>query len=139
MDTLPSSYATEAMDAERCVELLRCAHVGRVVLSVGCLPIAVPAVVELLEGHVLVASPFAAVRLAAEQGDVVSVQVDGHEPGGAMWFVHVTGSAQPVRCDGPLSHLTAGEHLADSVHRGSSLAAVSTTHLFGERAWFPET
>jgi hypothetical protein len=63
--------------------LLSLATLARVVISVRCLPAALPARICVVDDeHLLVASTEVSVILAARRGDVLSVQIDGLEADG---------------------------------------------------------
>jgi len=126
----------ERLDSSGCERLLSHASLGRVVLSVGCLPAAVPVHVNVALGHVLLGCPPGPVQDAAERGDVVTVEVDGEELDGATWSVLVTGVARVVAGDDPLSDVVRRDRLARSIERGAVLVAVPLTVVSGERtAW----
>ncbi len=129
---------TEELDTAKCERLLAQASLGRVVLSVGCLPAALPVHVDLAEGHVLLGcSPGPAIS-AAEQGDVVSIQVDGEDVDGTTWSVQVTGVARVVGSSDPLSNVVHEGRLERALGRGAVLVAVPLTVLSGERTmWIP--
>lgn len=123
--------ARDRLDDESCRRLLGIAALGRVLLSVDCMPAAVPVRIALAMGHVIVAPAPAPVRDAAVLGHVVTVEVDGEEPDGATWAVLVTGVARIVAQDDPLrSTGAAPQGLADPA---TAMVAVPCTHLVGER------
>jgi len=80
--TSPSpSLSSEPLSRDECLRLLDQADVARVLLSLGALPAALPARIELMEeDHLLISSRENAVLLAARRGDVISVQIDGLDP-----------------------------------------------------------
>jgi len=130
------AFLAERLDSSGCERLLSHASLGRVVLSVGCLPAAVPVHVNVALGHVLLGCPPGPVQDAAERGDVVTVEVDGEELDGATWSVLVTGVARVVAGDDPLSDVVRRDRLARSIERGAVLVAVPLTVVSGERtAW----
>jgi nitroimidazol reductase NimA-like FMN-containing flavoprotein (pyridoxamine 5'-phosphate oxidase superfamily) len=131
-----STYVAERLDDAGCERLLRQASLGRVILSVGCLPAAVPVHVNVAKGHVLLGCPPGPVLDAATRGDVVSIEVDGEELDGATWSVLVTGVARVVTQGDPLSDVMRRDRLARSIERGAVLVAVPLTYVAGERtAW----
>ena len=132
------TYVAERLDGAGSQRLLSQASLGRVVLSVGCLPAAVPVHVNVAMGHVLLGCPPGPVLDAAQRGDVVSIEVDGEELDGATWSVLVTGVARVVTPDDPLNDVVRRERLARAVERGAVLVAVPLTYVTGERtAWAP--
>jgi hypothetical protein len=129
---------TQELDTASCERLLAQASLGRVVLSVGCLPAALPVHVDLAEGHVLLGCTPGPAVAAAEQGDVVSIQVDGEEVNGTTWSVQVTGVARVVGPSDPLFSILHDGRLARALERGAVLVAVPLTVLSGERTmWIP--
>jgi len=129
-------YVAEQLDGPQCGRLLSSASLGRVVLSVGCLPAAVPVHVNVALGHVLLGCPPGPVQDAAERGDVVSIEIDGEELDGATWSVLVTGIARVVAAEDPLHDVVRRDRLARSIERGAVLVAVPLTYVAGERtAW----
>lgn len=129
-------YSADKLDGAGCGRLLEQASLGRVVLSVGCLPAAVPVHVNVARGHVLLGCPPGPVLDAAQRGDVVSVEFDGEELDGATWSVLVTGVARVVAADDPLNDVVRRDRLARTIERGAVLVAVPLTYVTGERtAW----
>ncbi len=114
---------------EECLDLLRRADLARVVISVRCLPAALPARITVIdEGLVLLASAEEAVVVAARRGDVLSIQIDGLEDDGATWSVMGSGIAELPSGEPPLS-----ESLTRAVAGGATLIALPLTILSGER------
>jgi len=94
MTVMGPSLSSEPLTREDCLRLLDRADLARVVLSVRCLPAALPARIALCEDdHLVLASRESAVLLAARRGDVISVQIDGLEDEGTTWSVMVSGIA----------------------------------------------
>ncbi len=85
------------LDRRECLGLLGSARLGRVVLSVNCLPVALPVNVALMGEDVLFATGPGSTLNAALRGDVLSVEVDGvdalYHTG---WSVLVTGTARVI-------------------------------------------
>jgi len=77
------------------MDLLNGASIGRVVLSLNCIPVALPVNLVVLDGDVVFATDRGSKLDAAVQGNVVSVQVDDidriYHTG---WSVLVTGVAE---------------------------------------------
>src|SRR5215472_3634777 len=85
------------LDREVCLQLLDEARFGRVVLSVDCLPVALPVNFAMMGSDVVFATGPGAMFDAASRGDVLSVQADGIEPiYHTGWSVLVTGQAQVI-------------------------------------------
>ena len=85
------------LDRDQCLELLGSARLGRVVLSVNCLPVALPVNVALLGDDVVFATGAGSTLNAALRGDVLSIEADGidglYHTG---WSVLVTGTASVI-------------------------------------------
>ena len=129
MNAASPSLSSEPLSREDCLSLLRSADLARIVLSVRCLPAALPARISLSgEDHLLFASRESAVILAARRGDVISVQIDGLDPDGTTWSVMVSGIASNARPD---ELLTA--QLKNTVDRGALLMALPLSVLVGQR------
>jgi nitroimidazol reductase NimA-like FMN-containing flavoprotein (pyridoxamine 5'-phosphate oxidase superfamily) len=123
------SLSSEPLTREDCLALLDRADLARVVLSVRCLPAALPARIALCEDdHLVLASRESAVILAARRGDVISVQIDGLEDDGTTWSVMVSGIASTVS---PGEVQT--QRIQDSVDRGASLLALPLSVVIGQR------
>jgi uncharacterized protein len=92
-----SSPLAEGLDRHRCLELLRRVRIARVVLSVECLPAALPVNVAMLGEDVIFQTDGGSKLAAATEGQVVGVEADDidftYRTG---WSVLVTGRAQLV-------------------------------------------
>jgi nitroimidazol reductase NimA-like FMN-containing flavoprotein (pyridoxamine 5'-phosphate oxidase superfamily) len=90
-----SNFAMVELDRVECLELLERAGIGRVVLSVGCIPVALPVNMAILDGDVVFSTTTGSKLDAALGGEVVSVEADDvdrlYRTG---WSVLVTGVAQ---------------------------------------------
>jgi nitroimidazol reductase NimA-like FMN-containing flavoprotein (pyridoxamine 5'-phosphate oxidase superfamily) len=129
MTVMGPSLSSEPLTREDCLALLDRADLARVVLSVRCLPAALPARIALCEDdHLVLASRESAVILAARRGDVISVQIDGLEDDGTTWSVMVSGIASTVS---PGEVQT--QRIQDSVDRGASLLALPLSVVIGQR------
>jgi hypothetical protein len=120
-----------ALDGEECRRRLGEAELARVLISVRCLPAALPVRLAVADGDVAFASVEAAVIEAARRGDVLAVQVDGTDDDGT-WSVQVTGASrlgQPSEISGRAGARAA----ADAVRAGASLVVVPLTVVSGER------
>jgi hypothetical protein len=112
-----------------CVELLTSSDLARVVISVRCLPAALPARITVIDDdHLLLASTEDSVIRAASRGDVLSVQIDGLEADGATWSVMASGiAAQSTRDDIP------SNRLRQAVNQGATLISLPLSVIVGER------
>jgi len=123
-----NSRATGAIEREACLDLLEQAALARVVISVKCLPVALPARISLIgRDHVLLASKDPAVRQAAEHADVLSIQIDGLDDQGTVWSVMVSGI-------GTVAHEgeTLSAPLLDAVANGASLVSLPLSVVVGQ-------
>jgi hypothetical protein len=111
------------------VNLLNSTDLARVVISVRCLPAALPARIAVInDDHLLLASAEESVILAARRGDVLSVEVDGLEPGGATWSVMASGLAELAPAEEQPPH-----PLRKAVDRGAALISLPLSVVVGER------
>jgi hypothetical protein len=128
VDEVYSQRRTD-LSRETCVDLLSKTSFARVVISVRCLPAALPARIAVLDDtRLLVASSEAAVIQAARHGDVLSVQIDGFEPDGATWSVMTSGLASAAT---DLTDLP--DALRDAAKRGATLISLPMSVVVGER------
>ena len=105
-----SSFFSVELDRAQCLELLDCARIARVVLSIECLPVALPVNISLWGEDVMFSTDSGSKLTAAVEGQVVSVEADDidltYRTG---WSVLVTGKAQltttPMDIDWARSHL----------------------------------
>jgi len=92
-----STFCAVELERTECLDLLVRARIGRVVLSVKCLPVALPVNMSLLDGDVIFSTDSGSKLTAAVEGQVVSVEADDidllYRTG---WSVLVTGKAQLV-------------------------------------------
>ena len=87
----------EELDRDECLELLRHAGVGRVVLSADCLPVAYPVNVSVLDGDVVFSTGMGTKLDAALRGEVISIETDHFDTlYHTGWSVLVTGVAQVI-------------------------------------------
>jgi pyridoxamine 5'-phosphate oxidase-like protein len=126
---LSPSPGRVTLDREACLSLLEAADLARVVISVRCLPAALPVRLEVLDSQrLLMATTEDAVVAAARRNDVLSVQIDGLEPDGATWSVMASGIARLAEPGAPAS-----ERLRDAVARGAAVAEIPLSVVVGER------
>ena len=92
-----SSFCAVEMARSQCLELLGGAQIARVVLSIKCMPVALPVNASLLGEDVIFSTDRGSKLTAAVEGQVVSVEADDidlmYRTG---WSVLVTGRAEPV-------------------------------------------
>jgi hypothetical protein len=128
-----SLYERDVLDESRCRDRLRDVGVARVLISVRCLPAAMPVLIEMRPHHLIFASVEDAVVEAARRGDVLAVQVDGIDPDGATWSVHVTGVAHLPEHNDSLAKFDELTELSSALEHGATLVAIPLTVISGER------
>jgi len=111
-----------------CVDLLASSDLARVVISVRCLPAALPARIAVAGDRLLLASAEEAVVIAARRAEVLSVQIDGLEPDGATWSVMASGIARLGAPDEELD-----ERMSETLARGAHLVELPLSVVVGER------
>lgn len=126
-------FDREVLTEDQCRARLAEAAIARVVISVRCLPAALPVLIYLEPHHVLLTSVEDAVVDAARRGDVLAVQVDGFDEDGATWSVHVTGVAHLPEPTDTVAQIDEETPLALAVERGATLVAIPLTVIAGER------
>ncbi len=126
----PRQHVTRTtLGRDTCLNLLRRAEYARVLISVRCLPAALPARIEVLDDQqLLLASTEEAVAVAAARGEVLSVQIDGLEDNWATWSVIASGLASTVEGPDSLS-----EALARALSHGAILVGLPLSVVAGER------
>ncbi len=91
------NFSAVELDRSECLALLRGAPFGRVVLSVDCIPVALPVNLSLLHEDVVFCTDSGSKLTAAVKGQVVSVEIDDidllYRTG---WSVLATGVAQVI-------------------------------------------
>jgi nitroimidazol reductase NimA-like FMN-containing flavoprotein (pyridoxamine 5'-phosphate oxidase superfamily) len=84
-------------DRTQCVDLLGTVRVARVVLSVGCIPFALPVNMTVHDGDVIFATDGGSKVTSSVYGQVVSVEADEIDLASHRgWSILVTGIAQRV-------------------------------------------
>ena len=135
---IADTFAVQRLNPAECECHLAFSSLARVVLSVACLPAAVPVHVDVVERHILFGCFPGPLLNAAAQGDVVTIEVDGEALNGATWSVLVTGIARIVVARDPLGELVHRDRLTRSIERGAVLVAVPLTHVVGEQSMWCE-
>lgn len=132
LDREPDFSAVE-LDRSQCVELISGSRIARVVLSVDCIPVALPVDVSVVDGDLICAADSGSLLTADVHGQVVSVEADDIDlTYGAGWSVLVTGIAhvvsEPAEVDRADSHLLAWPPVPHPF-----LVRVPTTLISGRR------
>jgi hypothetical protein len=129
MNPSEGSVKRTTLSRADCIGRLEASDLARVVISVRCLPAALPARIAVVdEQHLLLASPEESVVTAARRAEVLSVQIDGLEPDGATWSVMASGIARPADGGGALD-----ERLIEALRRGAQLIELPLSVVVGER------
>jgi nitroimidazol reductase NimA-like FMN-containing flavoprotein (pyridoxamine 5'-phosphate oxidase superfamily) len=124
-----SSVLRTTLSRADCVDRLSAATLARVVISVRCLPAALPARIAVVsDDQLLVASTEGAVILAARRGDVLSIQIDGLEPDGSTWSVMASGLASTAGAS-----TLVPDSMHEAVDRGATLLVLPLSVVVGER------
>jgi nitroimidazol reductase NimA-like FMN-containing flavoprotein (pyridoxamine 5'-phosphate oxidase superfamily) len=117
------------LSREDCLGRLAQSDLARVVTSVRCLPAALPARISVVaDDRLLLASAEGPVVSSARRHDVISVQVDGLEPGGATWSVMASGIARLAPEGTPVD-----DRLGAALALGADLIEVPLSVVVGER------
>ncbi|HVA03728.1 MAG TPA: pyridoxamine 5'-phosphate oxidase family protein [Acidimicrobiales bacterium] len=99
-----SNFSMVELNRVECLDLLDHARIGRVVLSVKCIPVALPVNACVIDGGVVFATDAGSKLDAAIQGTVVSVEFDDidriYHTG---WSVLVTGVAEVLTDPGDIA------------------------------------
>ena len=127
----------EEMDRAECVRLLGKAIIGRVVLSVDCIPIALPVNVSVVDGYVVFGTDSGTKLDAAVRGAVVTVEADDidrvYQTG---WSVLVTGVATVITDPGEIERTTKLVAPPWALRKPLFLVRVPMTKVSGRRiAW----
>jgi hypothetical protein len=128
----PNSSASE-LDRAQCMELLGGARIARVVLSVGCIPVALPVNMSVLGENVIFATDSRSKLTSSVYGQVVSLETDDIDlVSRTGWSVLVTGIALPIA--EPLEIEWAGSRLqAWAAGPHPLLVKVQTTLISGRK------
>ncbi len=124
-----TTFVAESMHRDECIRLLGATSLARIVISVKCLPVALPARMSLVDpDNVILASADPAVILAARRNDVISIQIDGIDNDGLTWSVMASGIARVPDGDEPLN-----EGLTSAIARGGALVKLPLSVVVGQR------
>ena len=121
------------LDRAQCLALLRGAWVGRVVLSVRCIPVAVAVHLSMMENDLVLATDHGSELTSDVHGQVVSVQADDFDPTSrTAWSVLVTGTARQVTDPAEIHWASSRVHPWVPAH-DPLLVKVPTTLVSGRR------
>ncbi|NNN07932.1 MAG: hypothetical protein HKL85_01915 [Acidimicrobiaceae bacterium] len=106
MEDLP---VVSVLDRDECVDRLSAAPLARILVSVRCLPTALPARIRILNREkILIASTDTSILLAAQRHDVLTVQVDGVDEQDHTWSVVASGIAEVAAESEQMNDVLAG-------------------------------
>lgn len=124
-DTSPAT----ALERDECLDRLSTAPLARILVSVKCLPTALPARIRVLNrDRILIASSDATILLAAQRHDVLTVQVDGVDEMDRTWSVVASGIADVSPGTPPMDDL-----LGDAASFGGQLVSFPVSVVVGQR------
>jgi hypothetical protein len=123
------SPVSTVLGRDECLDRLTAAPLARILISVRCLPSALPARIRVLDREkILIATSDPAILLAAERHDVLTVQVDGIDDDDHTWSVVASGIALDATRAPPLDDL-----LGDAIGHGGHLVSFVASVIAGQR------
>lgn len=126
MEDLPP---TMVLERDECLDRLSAAPLARILVSVRCLPTALPARIRVLNREkILIASSDPSIVLAAQRHDVLTVQVDGVDDENHTWSVVASGIAEVSPEIGPMDDI-----LGDAMSYGGQLVSFPASVVVGQR------
>jgi hypothetical protein len=126
MEDLPH---VTVLDRDDCVDRLSTAPLARILVSVRCLPTALPARIRVLNREkVLIASSDSSILHAAQRHDVLTVQVDGVDEQNHTWSVVASGLAEVSSDTEPMDDV-----LGDAMSFGGQLVSFPLSVVVGQR------
>jgi nitroimidazol reductase NimA-like FMN-containing flavoprotein (pyridoxamine 5'-phosphate oxidase superfamily) len=103
-----TGYSSTQLTREACVAKFATSNVARVLVTVKCLPVALPVtILHANEDAVTISTTEINVINAAHRHDVISLQVDGTLASHELWSVTATGIAELAVSGGDASSGTA--------------------------------
>jgi uncharacterized protein len=98
----------EVLTRQDCLRLLDQAHVGRIAVSIGALPVVLPVNFALLDGDILIRTGRGTKLDAAATNAVVAFEIDGVDPYyHTGWSVLIQGIAEEITDDDELNRAEA--------------------------------
>jgi hypothetical protein len=120
---------TTVLERDDCLDRLSSAPLARILVSVRCLPTALPARIRVLNREkILIATLDPSILLAAQRHDVLTVQVDGVDHANHTWSVVASGIAAVASNVEPMDGL-----LGDTLSHGGQLVAFPISVVVGQR------
>ena len=121
---------TTILDRDDCLDRLSAAPLARILVSVKCLPTALPARIRVVDrDHIVISSSDSTILLAAQRHDVLTVQVDGVDESNHPWSVVASGIAKVT----PSNAAPEDEVLGDSASSGVPLVSIPVSVVVGQR------
>lgn len=122
-------FPTTVLDREDCLDRLSAAPLARILVSIKCLPTALPARIHVLNReNILIASADPSILLAAQRHDVLTVQVDGVDELNHPWSVVASGIAEVNPEVEPMDDV-----LGDATSYGGQLVSFPVSVVVGQR------
>jgi len=120
---------TTVLEREECLDRLAAAPLARILVSVKCLPTALPARIRVLNREeILIATSDPSILLAAQRHDVLTVQVDGVDELNHTWSVVASGIAEVNPDVAPMDDV-----LGDAMSHGGQLVSFPVSVVVGQR------
>jgi hypothetical protein len=121
--------ATSAIERGDCLDRLSAAPLARILVSVRCLPTALPTRIRVLNREkILLATTDPAILHAAQRHDVLTVQVDGVDERDHPWSVVASGIAEVSPEVAPCDDV-----LGDATGFGGQLVTFPASVVVGQR------
>jgi hypothetical protein len=126
---MEDSSAATILDRDDCVDRLSRAPLARILVSVRCLPTALPARIRVVDrDRILLASSDSSIVHAAQRHDVLTVQVDGVDEQNHTWSVVASGIAEVSSDTEPMDDV-----LGDATSFGGQLVSFPLSVVVGQR------
>jgi hypothetical protein len=126
---MEDSSPTTVLQREDCLDRLAAAPLARILVSVRCLPTALPARIRVLNrDKIVIASSDPTILLAAQRHDVLTVQVDGVDDSNHPWSVVASGIADVDPDVEPMDDV-----LGDAASFGGQLVSFPVSVVVGQR------
>jgi hypothetical protein len=120
---------TTVLERDDCLDRLSSAPLARILVSVRCLPTALPARIRVLNREkIVIATSDPSILLAAQRHDVLTVQVDGVDDANHTWSVVASGIAAVASNAEPRDGL-----LGDTLSDGGQLVAFPVSVVVGQQ------
>lgn len=126
---MEASSPSTTLAREECLQRLSLAPLVRILVSVKCLPTALPTRIHVLNAQrILFASDDPSIIHAAQRHDVLTVQVDGIDGDDHPWSVVASGVAEIDEGSEPMDDI-----LGDASGYGGQLISLPLSVVVGQR------